>query len=64
MMARLTFSMDSPSKLAQLYGLSQLFMNDPNGLASIIESAARLDASEYVGFVDKLLDRLIAIIYR
>jgi zinc protease len=31
-MARLSFSMDAPSKLGQLYGLSQLFTGD-NGIS-------------------------------
>ncbi|WP_243679085.1 hypothetical protein [Vulcanisaeta distributa] len=61
--ARLAFSMDSPSKLAQIYGLSQLFMNDPGRLISVIEDSTRLGANEYVEFVDGLIDRLISIIY-
>ncbi len=56
--------MDSPSKLAQLYGLSQLFMNDPTKLLSTIEDATKLGEVEYVDFVNKLLDRSISIIYR
>ncbi|WP_054856932.1 hypothetical protein [Vulcanisaeta sp. JCM 16159] len=62
--ARLAFSMDSPSKLGQIYGLSQLLMNDPGRLISIIEDATKVGTTEYVDFVDKLLDRSISIIYR
>ncbi|WP_243680910.1 pitrilysin family protein [Vulcanisaeta souniana] len=61
---RLAFSMDSPSKLGQIYGLSQLFMGDPRMLVSIIENATKIGDTEYVNFVDKLLGRSISIIYR
>ncbi|WP_446752610.1 M16 family metallopeptidase [Vulcanisaeta sp. JCM 16161] len=62
-MARLVFSTDSPSKLAQIYGLSQLFMGDPGKLISVIEDSTKLGASEYVDFVNNLLSRSISVIY-
>ncbi|ADY01753.1 peptidase M16 domain protein [Vulcanisaeta moutnovskia 768-28] len=63
-MARLVFSTDSPSKLAQIYGLSQLFMGDPGRLISVIEDATKSDTSEYIDFVNNLLNRSISILYR
>lgn len=63
-MARLSFSMDSPSKLAQVYGLSQLFMNDPGKLTSVIEGATKLGTNDYAEFVNKVLKTSISVIYR
>jgi len=63
-MARLSFSMDAPSKLGQLYGLSQLFTGDPNAVTKAIEDATRLGSDEYMDFASKSLSSPIIITYR
>ena len=63
-LARLSFSMDSPSKLAQLYGLSQLFTGDPNAMIRAIEDAAKLGVNEYMDIVNNVLGTVITISYR
>ena len=63
-LARLSFSMDAPSKLAQLYGLSQLFTGDPSAMARAIEESTKLGGDDYVEFVNKSISSPIMIIYR
>nr|KJR72281.1 MAG: peptidase M16 [Vulcanisaeta sp. AZ3] len=62
-LARLSFSMDSPSKLAQLYGLSQVLTGDSNTLIKAIEESIRLGAEDYVGFVNEALNTSISVVY-
>lgn len=62
-LARLSFSMDSPSKLAQLYGLSQVLTGDSNTLIKAIEESIRLGAEDYVSFVNEALNTSISVVY-
>ncbi|WP_238375007.1 M16 family metallopeptidase [Vulcanisaeta thermophila] len=61
--SRLTFSLDSPSKAAYIYGLSQLLLGNPMNLILNIESSGQIPPEEYPGFVEEFIKFSIIINY-
>ncbi|WP_291999349.1 pitrilysin family protein [Caldivirga sp.] len=61
--ARLYSTIDSPSKLGQLYGVGELFANDPEHLVKLMSNAQSLGAEDYVNHVEELIKSAVVVYY-
>ena len=60
---RLINTLDSPSKLGQLYGIGELFTNDPEYLVKLMNNAQGLGAEDYVNHVEELIKSAVVVYY-
>ncbi|WP_291767268.1 M16 family metallopeptidase [Caldivirga sp. UBA161] len=60
---RLINTLDSPSKLGQLYGVGELFANDPEHLVKLMSNAQYLGAEDYVNHVEELIKSAVVVYY-